>query len=271
MIGPGIGDLQADAGRIEVVACVARGGAFQLHRLRFAESAPPFAEDGITMRVRFSGQQRQEAAAEVVVARVDAGEIVDRGGEVDEFHEGVADARGDGNAAGRLDEQRHAGQAILHRVLRLFDETVVAREVAMVREEEDGGFVVEGPVLERLHELAELVVEAGAHAVVDGAQLRPLLLGPALQPLVVADALEHGRLAVPVRRVLCPARQLVPVDQAVPRLLDAVGRVGVGEGKVDAEGLVAVVAVDEINGAEDMGPVAVAIPGLARVLLQPAF
>ena len=54
-------------------------------------------------------------------------------------------------------------------------------------------------------------------------------------------------------------RQGGALGGAVPRLLHAVGRMGIGERQVDAQRLIAAVAAQEVDRAEHVGPVAVAV------------
>src|SRR5688572_6821174 len=136
-----------------------------------------FAEDGVAVLVRFAGDDRKERAPKVGVGWADAGERLDCGGNVNQLDECVGDARLHGDAARWLDDEWHARDAVLERVLGLLDEAVVAGEIAVVGEEEDGGVVVEAGLAEGVEDETELVVDAGAHGVVDGAELVPAIFG----------------------------------------------------------------------------------------------
>jgi hypothetical protein len=109
-----------------------------------------FAEDGVPAGGGGVGQQRQQRSPEMGVAWVDAGQVVDGGGEIDQLDECVAQAGRDGDAGGRLDDQRDAGEAVLKGVLVLLDQAIVAGEIAVVAEDEQGRVVVDaGPASNR--------------------------------------------------------------------------------------------------------------------------
>jgi len=95
----------------------------------------------------------------VRVSGRDTGEIEHRRGEVDQLDEGVRHARTQGYRCRRFHGERDARQVVLVRVLILLDESVVAREVAVVAEEEDRRVFVHPRVAERLEHEPELVID----------------------------------------------------------------------------------------------------------------
>ena len=85
-----------------------RTGAFDLHRLGLPDPASAFTEDSITVIVRRAREQRQQALAKVVVAGIDARQVIDGGGEIEEFDERITDPRRDRHTGRGLDQKRYA-------------------------------------------------------------------------------------------------------------------------------------------------------------------
>ena len=81
-----------------------------------------------------------------------------------------------------LEQERHADQGVLERILGLFDQVVVAGVVAVIGEEQERGVVPHAGGAQRLDQQAELMVDASAHPVVGGAQRVPPRLLPLAQP-----------------------------------------------------------------------------------------
>ena len=164
-------------------------GAFQLHAVSLAVQPPSLAKDGVAMRVGLAGQHGQQRAAKVGVLRFDAGQRLDGRGKVDQLDHGLADSGLDRGPRRRFDHKGDARQAVLKGVLGLFDQPIVAGEIAVVGKHKDRCVVIDACFSQGFHQQAVLVVDARAHPIVGRAQLGPAFLRPALQVLVLIDAL----------------------------------------------------------------------------------
>ncbi|MFI7099269.1 hypothetical protein ACIBK8_07905 [Streptomyces sp. NPDC050161] len=126
-------------GRLQVV-----GEVRALHLRFLVDGEPALGEGELTVRRRQITQQRQEAAAEVAMGRGHAHEIEHSRQDVDHLHHRIALLAAFAEP-GTADDQRVAGDAVVHRGRPLLDHPVVAEVFAVVGEEEVPGHAMSNP------------------------------------------------------------------------------------------------------------------------------
>ena len=169
-----------------------------------------------------------------------------RGVKINQFHHAVADAGVQRNIFRRLDQQRHAGQAILKAVLRLFRQVKIAGKIAVVAQEEDCTVIVNALFFQSFNQLAELDIDLHAHAKIYGAQFVPVGISKVLHSGILADLRLHQGLA---GAVICmdPLGQLGTVNGGKIRFLHPVRRVGINQAQKHTERLVGRAVMDPLD------------------------
>jgi len=108
--------MAAHAGPVHALRSLVDGCL--LHAVVVTFKSPPLREDSIPMRL-FLREQTGEGTAEVAMVGFNPAPILHGRRDVDQLDQCITDAWLQGDALGRLDQQRHPRQAILEGVLHL--------------------------------------------------------------------------------------------------------------------------------------------------------